>query len=402
MTEPNNQGPLTGIRVVEVGSFIAGPFCGQLLADLGADVIKIEPPGVGDVMRQWGVAQLDGKSLWWPVIARNKRSMTLDLRGTAGQEIARSLINQADILVENFRPGTLERWGLGPDDLHKTNPGLIIARVSGFGQTGPYSQSVGFGAIAEAMGGLRTLAGFPDRAPPRAGLSIGDSLAGVFAALGVTSALEARRRTGKGQVVDVGITDAVLAMQEAVLSEFSATGSLRQRTGTALPGIAPSNLYPTGDDEWILIGGNGDAIFARLAQAMGQPELAKDERYATHRARGARQQELDDIVADWTRTLPLAGLLDILKAHNVPSGPLYDAAGIVADPHFRERGAVVDVESTEYGRLTMQGIAPHLSDTPGSVRWVGPTLGEHTQEVLADRLGLSPEEIEKLKAAGVI
>ncbi|MGU3496200.1 CaiB/BaiF CoA transferase family protein [Xanthobacteraceae bacterium A53D] len=402
MTEPNNQGPLTGIRVVEVGSFIAGPFCGQLLADMGADVIKVEPPGVGDVMRQWGVAQLDGKSLWWPVIARNKRSITLDLRGTAGQEIARGLINQADILVENFRPGTLERWGLGPDDLHKTNPGLIIARVSGFGQTGPYSQSVGFGAIAEAMGGLRTLAGFPDRPPPRAGLSIGDSLAGVFAALGVTAALEARRRTGKGQVVDVGITDAVLAMQEAVLSEFSATGSLRQRTGTALPGIAPSNLYPTAEGEWILIGGNGDAIFTRLSQAMGQPELAKDERYATHRARGQRQEELDGIVADWTRTLPLAELLDILKVHNVPSGPLYDAAGIVADPHFRERGAVVDVDSTEYGRLTMQGVAPRLSDTPGAVRWAGPTLGEHTDAVLTERLGLGPEEIEKLKADGVI
>lgn len=402
MTETANQGALSGIRVIEMGSFIAGPFCGQLLADLGADVVKIEPPKVGDVMRQWGVAQLDGKSLWWPVIARNKRSVTLDLRDPRGQEIARALLMEADVLVENFRPGTLERWGMGPDDLHATNPGLIIARVSGFGQTGPYSRNVGFGAIAEAMGGLRGLAGFPDRPPPRAGLSIGDSLAGVFAALGVTAAMEARRRTGKGQVVDVGITDSVLAVLESVLSEYSATGSLRQRTGTALPGIAPSNLYPTADAQWVLIGGNGDAIFTRLAKAMGTPELASDPRYASHRARGAHQQELDGLVADWTRTLPLAGLLDILKAHDVPAGPLNDAAGIMADPHFRERGAVVEVESDEYGRLAMQGVAPRLSGTPGSVRWAGPSLGLHTEEVLRDRLGASPQTIAQLKEDGVI
>ncbi|MFG1425124.1 CaiB/BaiF CoA transferase family protein [Roseixanthobacter glucoisosaccharinicivorans] len=402
MTQSENQSALTGIRVIEMGSFIAGPFCGQLLGDLGADVVKIEPPKVGDVMRQWGVAQLDGKSLWWPVIARNKRSVTLDLRDPRGQEIARTLIQDADVLVENFRPGTLERWGMGPDDLQKTNPGLIIARVSGFGQTGPYNRNVGFGAIAEAMGGLRILAGFADRPPPRAGLSIGDSLAGVFAALGVTAALEARHRSGKGQVVDVGITDSVLAVLESVLSEYSATGSLRQRTGTTLPGIAPSNLYPTSDGQWVLIGGNGDAIFARLTQAMGAPQLATDPRYVSHRARGANQQELDEIVADWTRTLTLAELLSILKTHDVPSGPLNDAAGIMADPHFRERGAVVDVESAEYGLLTMQGVAPRLSETPGAVRWAGPSLGFHTEDILRERLGLSPEAIAQLKADGVV
>jgi formyl-CoA transferase/succinyl-CoA--D-citramalate CoA-transferase len=400
--EAGSQGALSGIRVIEMGSFIAGPFCGQLLADLGADVVKIEPPSVGDVMRQWGVARLDGKSLWWPVIARNKRSVTLDLRDPRGQEIGRTLIQQADVLVENFRPGTLERWGIGPDVLHKANPGLIVARVSGFGQTGPYSQNVGFGAIAEAMGGLRNLAGFADRPPPRAGLSLGDSLAGIFAALGVTAAIEARHRTGKGQVVDVGITDSVLAVLESVLSEHSATGAVRQRSGTTLPGIAPSNLYPTADDQWVLIGGNGDAIFKRLALAMGHPDLAADARYATHRTRGANQQELDGLVADWTRTLPLIELLDILKLHDVPAGPLNDAAGVMADPHFRERGAIIDVESEEYGRLTMQGVAPRLSETPGSVRWVGPPLGYHTQDILRERLSMSIEAIEQLRAAGVV
>ncbi|MET7241732.1 CoA transferase [Methylobacterium sp. EM32] len=402
MTHIPNSGALAGIRVIEMGSFIAGPFCGQLLADLGADVVKIEPPDSGDVMRQWGAVQLDGKSLWWPVIARNKRSLTLDLRTGRGQEIARALLLEADILVENFRPGTLEKWGLGPDDLWATNPGLIVARVSGFGQTGPYSRDVGFGAIAEAMGGLRALAGFPDRPPPRAGLSIGDSLAGTFAALGTVAALEARRRTGKGQVVDVGITDAVLAVQESVLSEYGATGSLRQRTGTRLPGIAPSNLYPTRDGQWVIIGGNGDAIFKRLAEAMGRPDLAADPRYATHRARGAHQEELDDLVAAWTQTLPLDELLPLLKRAAVPAGPLNDAAGIVEDPHFRERGAVVEVESEEYGRLTMQGVTPRLSETPGAVRWAGPSLGGHTREVLSERLGLSPAEIDQLQDDGVI
>ncbi len=402
MTQHPNSGALAGIRVIEMGSFIAGPFCGQLLADLGADVVKIEPPQAGDVMRQWGAVQLDGKSLWWPVIARNKRSLTLDLRTGKGQEIARALLREADILVENFRPGTLEKWSLGPDDLWATNPGLIVARVSGFGQTGPYSRDVGFGAIAEAMGGLRALAGFPDRPPPRAGLSIGDSLAGVFAALGTVAALEARRRTGKGQVVDVGITDAVLAVQESVLSEYSATGALRQRTGTRLPGIAPSNLYPTGDGLWVIIGGNGDAIFKRLAEAMGKPDLAADPRYATHRARGAHQDELDDLVAAWTQTLPLEQLLAILKRAAVPAGPLNDAAGIVQDPHFRERGAVVEVDCEEYGRLTMQGVTPRLSETPGAVQWAGPSLGCHTHEVLSERLGLSPAEIAQLRADGVI
>ncbi len=396
------QGALSGLRVIEMGSFIAGPFCGQLLADLGSDVIKIEPPGTGDVMRQWGAVQLDGKSLWWPVIGRNKRSVTLDLRASAGQQIALDLLRDADILIENFRPGTLEKWQMGPDRLHVLNPGLIICRVSGFGQTGPYSRDVGFGMIAEAMAGMRGLAGFPDRPPPRAGLSIGDSLAGTFAALGVVAALEARHRTGRGQVVDVGITDSVLAVQESVISEYSATGALRQRTGTSLPGIAPSNLYPALNGEMVLIGGNGDAIFRRLARAMGRPDLAADPRYATHRARGEHQQELDEIIADWTRNASANDLLALLREHDIPSGRVNDAAGIVADPHFRAREAVIDVESDEYGRLTMQNVVPRLSDTPGSVRWVGPPLGAHTMEVMRERLGMTEDQVEQLRTDGVI
>ncbi|MEF2553979.1 CoA transferase [Aurantimonas sp. A2-1-M11] len=402
MTGSARSGSLAGLKVVEMGSFIAGPFCGQLLADQGADVIKIEPPTGGDAMRQWGAVQHEGKSLWWPVIARNKRSLTLDLRKPAGAEIAAQLMAQADILVENFRPGTLEKWGMAPTLLQERNPGLIIARVSGFGQTGPYARRVGFGAIAEAMAGMRAIGGFPDRPPPRTGLSIGDSLAGMFTTIGILSALNARRETGRGQIVDVGITDAVLGVMESVVSEHSATGAVRQRVGTGLPGIAPSNLYPTQDDAWILIAGNGDAIFRRLAAVMGQPQLSEDPRFATHRARGERQQELDGIVAGWTRTRPLADLLVLLEENGVPAGPVADASELSQNAHFRERGALVEIDTPEYGALTMQGVVPRLSETPGAIRWVGPTLGEHTDQVLAGDLGLEPEAIASLRNLGII
>jgi len=291
MSRGEAKGPLAGLKIIEMGSFIAGPFCGQLLADFGADVVKLEPPGTGDAMRQWGVSKKDGKSLWWPVIARNKQSVTLDLRRPEGRELARRLIAEADVLVENFRPGTLEDWGLGPDVLKAENPGLIVARVSGFGQTGPYAKRAGFGSVAEAMAGMRGLAGFADRPPPRVGLSIGDSLAGVFAAMGVLLALRSRDAhvERQGQVVDVAITESVLAVLESVISEYSGTGNLRGRTGSILPGVAPSNLYPTADGTWILIGANADGIFRRLAVAMGEPELGTDARYATHSARGHRQ-----------------------------------------------------------------------------------------------------------------
>lgn len=395
-------GPLAGLKVLDLSRVLAGPWASQLLADLGADVVKVEPPGTGDTMRQWGAVQKEGKSLWWPVIARNKRSVTLDLRGEEGQAILRGLAAEADVLIENFRPGTLEKWGLGPDALAAINPRLIVGRVSGFGQTGPYRNRVGFGAIAEAMAGLRNLAGFPDRPPPRVGVSIGDSLAGMFTTIGILAALEARHRTGRGQVVDVGITDSVLGILESVIPECGATGNVRGRTGSTLPGIAPSNLYPTAEGSWILIAGNGDAIFRRLAEAMGRPELGTDPRYATHRERGKRQEELDGIVADWTRTRTLPELLALMEEHGVPAGPVSDASDVAANPHFRERGAVVEVGSEEYGTLLMQGVVPRLSETPGSIRWVGPALGSHTDEVLAERLGLDAEALAALRARGVI
>jgi crotonobetainyl-CoA:carnitine CoA-transferase CaiB-like acyl-CoA transferase len=405
MSRGELQGPLAGLKVIEMGSFIAGPFCGQLLADFGADVVKLEPPGTGDAMRQWGVAKRDGKSLWWPVIARNKQSVTLDLRQPEGREIARRLIAEADVLVENFRPGTLEDWGLGPDVLKAENPGLILARVSGFGQTGPYARRAGFGSVAEAMAGMRGLAGFPDRPPPRVGLSIGDSLAGVFAAMGVLLALRARDAAdakGRGQVVDVAITESVMAVLESVISEYSGTGAVRGRTGSILPGVAPSNLYPTADGTWILIGANADGIFRRLAAAMGEPKLGTDERYATHGARGRHQDELDTRIAAWTKGYGLDHLVTLLETHGVPAGPVNDAAGVVADAHLNERDAVIEVETADFGRIAMQGIAPRLSETPGRVAWAGPALGEHTDTVLGDRLGLGPAEIADLRRRGIV
>ena len=404
MSREESTGPLQGLMVIEMGSFIAGPFCGQLVADFGADVVKLEPPGTGDAMRQWGVAKRDGKSLWWPVIARNKQSVTLDLRQPEGRELARRLIADADVLVENFRPGTLEDWGLGPDRLKAENPGLIVARVSGFGQTGPYAKRAGFGSVAEAMAGMRGLAGFPDRPPPRVGLSIGDSLAGVFAAMGVLLALRARDATTerRGQVVDVAITESVLAVLESVVSEFSGTGAVRGRTGSILPGVAPSNLYPTADGTWILIGANADGIFRRLAAAMGEAELGTDERYATHGGRGRHQDELDERIAAWTVRHDLDHLMTVLEAHGVPAGPVNDAAGVVADPHFQARDAVIAVETAEFGTLAMQGVAPHLSETPGQVSWAGPGLGQHTDAVLGSRLGLGAADLADLRQRGII
>lgn len=398
------QGPLSHIRVVELGAFIAGPFCGQLLADLGAEVIKIEPPGTGDAMRQWGAAKAEnGHSLWWSVIGRNKRSVTLDLRKREGQNILRDLVRDADVLIENFRPGTLEKWGLSPSDLRENNEKLIVARVSGFGQTGPYSERPGFGAIAEAMSGLRILTGHPDRPPTRVGISIGDSLAGLYAAIGVLAALVARPvMRGKGQEVDVAIAESVLGVLESVVAEFARTGAVRQRSGSVLPGIAPSNLYPTSDGQHILIAANADGLFRSLAAAMGQPLLADDIRFATHAARGERQEELDEIVAAWTVTRTLADLQDVMDAHGIPAGPLNDASAVVADPHFRVREAIIDVPDPTLGTVTMQGIFPKLSATPGRVRWAGRGLGADTDSILADRLGYGSADIMQLRQDGVI
>jgi formyl-CoA transferase len=395
-------GPLSDITVIELGTLIAGPFCGQILADFGATVIKIEDPKGGDPMRAWGRSLPKGQSPWWPVIARGKQSVALNLRAPRGQAIARRLIAGADVLIENFRPGAMEKWALSYETLAADNPGLIMARVSGFGQTGPYAARAGYGLIGEAMGGLRAITGESDRPPARVGLSIGDSLAAMHAAMGVMMALHARSRTGRGQVVDAAIYESVLAMTENMVSEYDLTGYVRERSGSVLPGIAPSNVYPTRGGEGILIGGNGDGVFARLCEAMSAPRLKDDPRYRDHASRGAHQAQLDALIGAWTGERTLDELLALLEAHGVPCGRIYRAPDMLADPQFAAREAIVEVGHPVFGKVKMQNVFPKLSDTPGAVRWPGPTLGEHTDAVLGERLGLSEAEIAALRAEGVV
>jgi formyl-CoA transferase len=396
-----SEGPFADLRVIEMGTLIAGPFCGQILGDFGAEVIKLEDPKTGDPMRQWGRSLPKGLSPWWPVIGRNKKSVGLDLRTAEGREIAAALIAKADVVIENFRPGTMEKWGLGYEALAAANPRLIMARISGFGQTGPYSQRTGYGLIGEAMGGLRHITGEADRPPARAGISIGDSLAAMHAAMGIMMALHARERTGKGQVVDAALYESVLAVMENLVTEYGLTGYVRERSGSILPGIAPSNVYPCADDQMILIGGNGDTIFARLCEAMGRDDLKTDPRFATHAARGVNQTELDALIADWSRPQGLDDLLAALDAKGVPSGRVYRAPDMLEDPQFAARDSIVEVDHPVLGTLKMQNAFPKLSATPGKVRWPGPALGAHTDEVLG-AAGFSEERIAGWRATGVI
>jgi formyl-CoA transferase len=401
MTQPPTL-PLADVRVVELGQLLAGPFCGQLLGDFGAEIIKVEDPGRGDPMRQWGREKPHGQSLWWPVVARNKRSITCNLRSSEGQDLVRRLVAESDVLLENFRPGTLERWGLAPDQLWEINPRLIITRVTGYGQDGPYAPRAGFGAIGEAMGGIRYTTGDPDMPPSRTGVSLGDSLAATFATIGTLVALHARASTGRGQVVDSAIYEAVLTLMESLLPEWDVAGYQRERTGSVLPNVSPSNVYPTKDGEMVLIAANQDTVFRRLAETMGRPELADDERYATHGARGTNQTALDELIADWSEGFPADGLLDELNDHGVPCGRIYTARDMLADPHFAAREAIVRLVHPGFGEIPMQNVFPKLSSTPGRVRHVGPELGEHNAAVYGDMLGLSAEEITQLGAAGVI
>jgi len=395
----DNAGALRDVKVIELGQLIAGPFCGQLLGDMGADVVKIEPPGAGDPMRQWGNGE---HKVWWQVIARNKRSVTANLRLAEGQELARRLLADADIMIENFKPGTVEKWGLGPAELHAINPRLIIVRMSGYGQTGPYASRAGFGGIGEAMGGWRAIVGDPDRPPSRMGVSIGDTLAATYGCMGALAALHARERSGRGQVVDSALYEAVLQVMESLVPEYDAMGLVRQRSGSILPGIAPSNVYSCSDGEY-MIGGNGDAIFARLAEAMGQPGLAQDPRFATHGARGAHQRELDELINAWTRTLTVDQLEALMIEHSVPAGRIYTGREMLSDPHFAARGALVAVEHPELGRIRMQAPMPKLSETPSSVRRPAPpTPGQDNAEVYGERLGIGAAELAALAAAGVI
>ena len=395
-------GPLSDLTVIEMGTLIAGPFCGQILGDFGAQVIKIEDPATGDPMRQWGRSLPKGQSPWWPVIGRNKKSVTLNLRSAEGQAIARTLIGKADILVENFRPGALEKWGLTYESLSAKNPGLVMARVSGFGQTGPYAKRAGYGLIGEAMGGLRHITGEPDRPPARAGVSIGDSLAATHAVMGVMMAIHARERTGRGQVVDAAIYESVLAMMENMITEYDITGYVRERSGAILPGIAPSNVYPTAGEEMILIGGNGDTVFARLAEVMGRADLAADPRFVDHAARGRNQGELDGLIADWTGAFALDDLLALLEDNGVPCGRVYRAPDMLTDPQFIARQAIVETDHPVFGRIRMQNAFPKLSETPGEVRWPGPALGEHTDAVLGEMAGLDAHALAGLRARGVV
>jgi formyl-CoA transferase len=404
MTEPAfTNGPLSDLRVLELGTLLAGPFCGQLLGDLGAEVIKIEPPGQGDPMRVWGRQQEGEPSLWWPVVARNKKAITLDLRQAEGQQVLKELVAGADFVLENFRPGTLERWGLGWSELSAVNPRLIMIRVSGFGQSGPRARDPGFGAIGEAMGGLRYVVGDPSTPPSRMGISIGDSLAATFACLGALSALHYREQTGRGQVVDSAIYEAVLAMMESLITDYDQRGFIRERTGAILPNVAPSNVYPTRDG-LVLIAANQDTVFARLALAMGEPELAADPRYSTHQARGARQAELDARVGRWTSAMTTKDVLEILArpATAVPSGLIYRAPDMLDDEHFKARQAIVSTPHPKFGTLRMQNVAPRLSATPGSIRAPAPEMGEHNDEVFLELLGMSAERYAALKAAKVV
>lgn len=399
MNAKTSPGPLADLKVVEMGTLIAGPFCARLLAEFGADVVKIETPGEGDPLRKWRQLH-EGNSLWWYAQARNKKSIAVNLKSPEGQQVVRDLVAKADIVVENFRPGTMEKWGLGYDALSKANPGLVMVRLSGYGQTGPYKDRPGFGAIGESMGGMRYITGYPDRAPVRVGISIGDSLAAMFGVIGALTAIHHRAASGKGQVVDVALYEAVFAMMESMLPEYGMGGNVRERTGSALPGIVPSNTYRCGDGRYVVIGANGDSIFKRMMTAIGRADLANDPALADNAGRVKRTEELDRAIGEWTATVTLDEALALLEKAEVPSGRIYSIADIAADLHYQARGMI---ERHKLGErdLLLPGIVPKLSDTPGGTRWIGPRLGEHTDEILRS-LGLSPGRIAALRASGVV
>jgi formyl-CoA transferase len=403
MAEQETQatGPLKGLRVIELGVLLAGPFCGQLLGDMGAEVIKVEPPNQGDPMRDWGTIKPEGEGLWFPIVARNKKCITADLRQAAGQQIVKDLVAKADFLLENFRPGTLEKWGLGYDVLSTINPALIMIRVSGYGQTGPSSKKAGYASVGEAMGGLRYVMGEPDRMPSRAGISIGDTLAATYATIGALAALQHRNVTGRGQVVDAAIYESCFAMMESLVPDYQFGGHIRERTGSFLPKIAPSNIYPASDG-MLIIAANQDSVWRRLAQVMGREELAEDPRYFSHIARGENQAELDSLVADWSRTKTCDEIEALCETGGVPCGRIYRAPDMLDDPHFQAREAIISVDHPVLGPFKMQNVFPKLSETPGNVRWTGPSRGQHTLDVLTSLLGYDAQKLADLATKGVI
>lgn len=393
--------PLCGVRVIELGSLIAGPYASAMLAQFGAEVIKIEPPGEGDPLRKWRKLH-HGTSLWWYTQSRNKKSVTLNLKTLAARKIVKDLVKDADIVIENFRPGTLEKWGLGWSDLSAINPALVMVRISGYGQTGPYSNRPGFAAIAECMGGLRHVTGFPDRPPVRAGVSLGDTLASLYGTIGALIAIHHLKvNGGKGQYVDVALYESVFAVMESLLPEYAAFGYQRERSGSSLPGISPSNTYACFDDQYVVIAGNGDAIFRRLMMAIARPDLAEDAQLAHNDGRVKHNHMLDQVIGAWTAERTLQTVLEVLGAAEVPCGSVYTAADIFEDIHYRARGMIHTDTLPDGTPINVPGIVPKLSETPGQTRWLGPVLGEHTREVLAS-IGIDGDEFDRLAAAGVV
>jgi formyl-CoA transferase len=389
------------LKVIELGQLIAGPFCGKILAEFGAEVIKIEPPAGGDPLRTWRQLH-EGTSLWWYLQARNKKSVTVNLRAAEGQEIVRKLVREADIVIENFRPGTMEKWGLGYEALSAINPKLVMVRLSGYGQDGPNSQQAGFGAIGEAMGGIRYITGYADRAPVRVGVSLGDAIAAMYGAIGALMAVQQRAQNGgKGQIVDVALTEAVFSLMESMLPEYAMHGFVRERTGTAMPGIVPTNTYTTRDGGYVVIGANGDSIFKRFMSAIGREDLANDPTLASNDGRVARTEELDRVIGEWCRAHDLPHVLEMLNAAQVPGGKIYSIADIVKDVQFQARGMIEKHRLAGGEEILLPGVVPKLSATPGGTRWLGPALGAHTREVLT-KLGYDEAAQAKLRAQGVI
>jgi len=392
--------PLEGVKVLELGSLIAGPYASALLAQFGAEVIKVEPPKEGDPLRKWRKLH-EGTSLWWYVQSRNKKSVTLDLKSPEGQDMVRRLAAEADIVIENFRPGTLEKWGLGWEQLSALNPNLIMVRISGYGQTGPASQRPGFAAIAECMGGLRYVTGYPDRAPVRVGVSLGDTLASLYGTVGALMAMHHLKvNGGKGQYIDVALYEAVFAVMESLVPEYAMAGHIRERTGSALPGIVPSNTYLCGDGNYVAVAGNGDGIFRRLMAAIGRPDLAEDPALAHNDGRAKHTEMLDGVISEWTSRHDLDTILETLNQASVPCGRIYTARDILEDEHYRARDMIQSFELPDGQEIKLPGVVPKLSATPGRTRWVGPELGQHTQEVLAS-IGVTPEQLAQLRAAGL-
>lgn len=392
--------PLSGIRVLELGQLIAGPFAAKMLGEFGAEVIKIEPPGKGDPLRNWRLIH-DGTSVWWQVQSRNKKSVSLDLRQPEAQDVIRQLATQVDVVIENFKPGTLEGWGLGWEDLHAINPRLLMLRVSGYGQTGPYRDLPGFGAIGEAMGGLRHLSGEPGRTPVRVGISIGDSLSALHGVIGILLALRARDQNDQGQMIDVALYESVFNMMESLLPEYAVFGEVRQPAGSSLPGIAPSNAYRCQDNKYVLIAGNGDSIFKRLMGVIGRPDLAAAPELASNSGRVQHVAMLDDAISQWTGQHPLDTVLNHLNEGQIPAGKIYDVADIASDPHYQARGMVLDGTLLDGTPVKLPGIVPKLSGTPGEVRSAAPALGQHTDEVLSS-LGIGADQRSDWRVRGII